>query len=29
MRLILLQGIIDAWFEEDDGLVLVDYKTDG
>lgn len=26
--LILLQGIIDAWFEEDDGLVLVDYKTD-
>ena len=25
---ILLQGIIDAWFEEDDGLVLVDYKTD-
>ena len=27
-ELILLQGIIDAWFEEDDGLVLVDYKTD-
>lgn len=26
--LILLQGIIDAWFEEVDGLVLVDYKTD-
>ena len=26
--LILLQGIIDAWFEEKDGLVLVDYKTD-
>ena len=25
---ILIQGIIDAWFEEDDGLVLVDYKTD-
>nr|WP_269141865.1 helicase-exonuclease AddAB subunit AddA [Lientehia hominis] len=24
----LIQGIIDAWFEEDDGLVLVDYKTD-
>ena len=27
-ELILLQGIIDAWFEENDGLVLVDYKTD-
>ena len=27
-ELILLQGIIDAWFEEEDGLVLVDYKTD-
>ena len=27
-ELILLQGIIDAWFEEDKGLVLVDYKTD-
>ena len=25
---ILVQGIIDAWFEEADGLVLVDYKTD-
>ena len=25
---ILVQGIIDAWFEEDKGLVLVDYKTD-
>ena len=25
---ILVQGIIDAWFSEDDGLVLVDYKTD-
>ena len=25
---ILLQGIIDAYFEEEDGLVLVDYKTD-
>ncbi len=24
----LLQGIIDCWFEEDDGAVLVDYKTD-
>ena len=25
---ILVQGIIDAFFEEADGLVLVDYKTD-
>lgn len=25
---ILLQGIIDAYFEEEDGLILVDYKTD-
>ncbi len=25
---ILLQGIIDCWFEEEDGIVLVDYKTD-
>jgi len=25
---ILLQGIIDCYFEEADGLVLVDYKTD-
>ena len=25
---ILVQGIIDAFFEETDGLVLVDYKTD-
>ena len=25
---ILIQGIIDAWFEEDGELVLVDYKTD-
>ena len=24
----LIQGIIDAFFEEDDGAVLVDYKTD-
>lgn len=24
----LVQGIIDAFFEEDDGFVLVDYKTD-
>ena len=27
-ELVLIQGIIDAWFEEEDGLVLVDYKTD-
>jgi helicase-exonuclease AddAB, AddA subunit, Firmicutes type len=25
---IVLQGIIDCCFEEDDGLVLIDYKTD-
>ena len=25
---VLIQGIIDAWFEEEDGVVLVDYKTD-
>lgn len=25
---ILVQGIIDAWFEDDEELVLVDYKTD-
>ncbi|MGI6094679.1 MAG: helicase-exonuclease AddAB subunit AddA [Lachnospiraceae bacterium] len=25
---VLVQGIIDAFFVEDDGLVLVDYKTD-
>ncbi|WP_022762496.1 helicase-exonuclease AddAB subunit AddA [Butyrivibrio sp. AD3002] len=25
---VLIQGIIDVWFEEDDGLVLLDYKTD-
>lgn len=25
---ILLQGIIDCYFEEDTGLVLIDYKTD-
>ncbi len=24
----LIQGIFDAWMEDDDGLVLVDYKTD-
>lgn len=27
-ELILVQGMIDAYFEEEDGLVLVDYKTD-
>jgi len=25
---VLIQGIIDAYFEEGDGIVLVDYKTD-
>jgi ATP-dependent helicase/nuclease subunit A len=25
---VILQGVIDCYFEEDDGLVLVDYKTD-
>ncbi|MBN2796499.1 MAG: helicase-exonuclease AddAB subunit AddA [Clostridia bacterium] len=25
---VLLQGIIDCYFEEDDGIVLIDYKTD-
>ncbi len=27
-ELVLIQGIIDAFFEEDDGIVLLDYKTD-
>ncbi|MDI9242800.1 helicase-exonuclease AddAB subunit AddA [Fusibacillus kribbianus] len=27
-ELMLVQGIIDVWFAEEDGLVLVDYKTD-
>ena len=27
-ELVLIQGIIDAWFIEDDEIVLVDYKTD-
>lgn len=27
-ELVLIQGIIDAYFEEEDGIVLVDYKTD-
>ena len=25
---VLVQGIIDAYFEESDGLVVLDYKTD-
>ena len=25
---IMIQGIIDGYFEEDDGIVLMDYKTD-
>ena len=24
----LIQGIIDVWLEEEDGMVLIDYKTD-
>ncbi|MCD7806965.1 MAG: PD-(D/E)XK nuclease family protein, partial [Lachnospiraceae bacterium] len=27
-ELVLIQGIIDAFFEEEDGAVLLDYKTD-
>ncbi len=27
-ELVMIQGIIDAWFEEEDGVILVDYKTD-
>lgn len=27
-ELILVQGIIDCYFEEEDGIVIVDYKTD-
>ncbi len=27
-EIVLVQGIIDAFFEEEDGLVLMDYKTD-
>ena len=27
-ELVLIQGIIDAYMEEEDGLVLIDYKTD-
>jgi ATP-dependent helicase/nuclease subunit A len=25
---VLVQGVIDVYFEEEDGLVLMDYKTD-
>ena len=25
---VVMQGIVDCWFVEDDGIVLVDYKTD-
>lgn len=27
-ELVLIQGIIDLYFEEEDGIVIVDYKTD-
>lgn len=27
-ELVIVQGIIDAWFEEDEKLILIDYKTD-
>lgn len=27
-ELVIIQGIIDAYIEEEDGLVLIDYKTD-
>lgn len=27
-EMVLVQGIIDAWFREDDKIVLLDYKTD-
>ncbi len=26
--IVMIQGIIDAWFEEPEGIVLLDYKTD-
>ena len=26
--MLLIQGIIDVFFEEEDGIVLLDYKTD-
>lgn len=27
-EMLLLQGVIDCWFETGDGIVLIDYKTD-
>ncbi len=27
-EMLLIQGIIDVFFEEEDGIVLLDYKTD-
>lgn len=27
-EILLVQGIIDVWFEEEDGIVVLDYKTD-
>ena len=27
-EMVLVQGIIDAWFYEGDQIVLLDYKTD-
>ena len=27
-EIVLIQGVIDAYFEEEDGLVLMDYNTD-
>ena len=27
-EMVLVQGIVDAWFLEDDEIVLLDYKTD-
>lgn len=27
-EIVLMQGVIDAFFEEEDGLILMDYKTD-
>ncbi|MCI8984289.1 MAG: helicase, partial [Hungatella sp.] len=27
-ELVLIQGIIDAWIDDDDGILLIDYKTD-
>ncbi|MCR4901687.1 MAG: helicase-exonuclease AddAB subunit AddA [Butyrivibrio sp.] len=27
-EMVLIQGVIDAWFIEDDGIIIMDYKTD-